>query len=632
MKIKLKVIPVILLLLVCLTGVFFTACSSGENSDQYNNSEKTEIIDNNGENTNPKDDEKPQEPDLIFTGIYFSDAVYTYDGNEKELLVTGDLPENATVTYKQNKGTTAGEYNASATISAKGYADLSLSAKLTIEKADYDMSNVKWEYSAPFIFDGSEKSVVITGLPDGVTVQTYINNKFKDVGTYVASVTLNYDAENYNAISIENLSWQILDNVSGLAGRILKNLVKVPDIWSFFPESLAIENIAYSASTNIDYSSFVEVSSLPQKIIGKQMNVVLDFMLTVETALDYVKQVYGYLNVIEDLFQTYINANPLNFVHYENSAANGKLNFAITLSEDDYFMHVSFASIALELAFLHEKNICYGRIQLTDSTALKYEISDDSVTVAYDVFDIVLTELHFERKNNLITGFLYEYLGTETKNIKTSALIINDGNYTTIISDKRELDDLAIEGYMEVYRNSNGKLIGTEARETIKSIKYETSWFNLWDIPNIKNIKAENSINGINLNTFYINDSGDPIKTKLVGGLSLKTASRRFDIEMKDMFVYVLNPESGKLSKEKIQIPMLFVQNDFLSSFSDDFYSVNKDRGATKNTAITLSLKDSAYLFSEYNSLIDAYLQIKANITYQLIKEYVSKPLYNQIG
>ena len=44
------------------------------------------------------------------------------------------------------------------------------------EKSNYDMSGVEWDYTAAFTYDGTEKSVSLTGLPAGVTVKEYSGN------------------------------------------------------------------------------------------------------------------------------------------------------------------------------------------------------------------------------------------------------------------------------------------------------------------------------------------------------------------------------------------------------------------------------------------------------------------------
>ena len=54
-----------------------------------------------------------------------------------------------------------------------------------------------------------KKTVLVTGLPSGVSVNQYTNNVKTNAGEYTASVTLDYDTDNYNEISIEDLIWKI---------------------------------------------------------------------------------------------------------------------------------------------------------------------------------------------------------------------------------------------------------------------------------------------------------------------------------------------------------------------------------------------------------------------------------------
>src|SRR5574344_710249 len=142
-------------------------------------------------------------------GITYTSVSYCFDNTEKELLITGSLPDGVSVEYSNNKGTNAGTYNAQAVMSGEGYKTKTLSATLTITKATYDMLNAKWDYTSAYTYDGSEKSVVITGLPSGVTVNQYSNNAKTNAGSYVATASLSFDQTNYNASSIGNCSWKI---------------------------------------------------------------------------------------------------------------------------------------------------------------------------------------------------------------------------------------------------------------------------------------------------------------------------------------------------------------------------------------------------------------------------------------
>lgn len=632
-----------------------------------------------------------------FTDIVFEDMTVDYDGHEHEIVIGGKLPEGADVAYENNKATNSGEYTAKATITAKGYETLTLTAKLkinkinydmsnarwdyedeftyngtehkveiiglpqgvtaqytnnkntnagsytatarlvydeqnynaismpslnwTIKKADYDMSNVKWTYTDPFACDGQEKVVLVEGLPEGVTVSGYQNNRKTEAGTYTATAILNYDKQNYNEPSIDECVWRILPDVSEIASNVLSSLMQMPDPWGFLPESFALENKAYSGNTAIDFTDFIDVASLPKVAMGKQMNVVYSTLIYSDNALSYLRYVYGSLNAIANLYQDYINSNRDNYASYEKQTEN--FTFKIVLDDSDYNMYISYQSVAIELSYIPATKMCYGRIQLSDSNVVKYEMSEDELTIAVNIVGLSLTKLHFEREEDIISGYLYEYFGTEKTNIKTSALIKVDENYTSIISNKRETDDLNIEGYMEVYDNITGNLIGAEVRETISKIKYETSWFNIWDVSNINKIKVLDEQNTLNADTIYINGSADPIKTKLVGGLDKKMASRRFDIEMKVMYLYTYDKVENKYEKVEISLPMLFVQNEFISTFAADFYEKNSDSGAVGPTDIVLNDNDKSYMFGEYTALIDEYLAVKEQVTYQSIIEYL---------
>lgn len=155
------------------------------------------------------DDDKTKTTLKNFTGITMTSISVDYDGTEKEIKISGTLPSDATVSYTNNKGTNAGTYNATALVKGEGYNDLSLSATLTINKINYDTTNVKWDYTEAFTYDGTEKQVLLTNLPNGVTVESYSNNKKTNAGNYTASATFNYDKTNYNTPNIQNLTWEI---------------------------------------------------------------------------------------------------------------------------------------------------------------------------------------------------------------------------------------------------------------------------------------------------------------------------------------------------------------------------------------------------------------------------------------
>jgi hypothetical protein len=80
-------------------------------------------------------------------------------------------------------------------------------------------------------------------------------------------------------------------------------------------------------------------------------------------------------------------------------------------------------------------------------------------------------------------------------------------------------------------------MCGYEVSETLASIQYNTLWFDLNDIFGINSIKYVPK-NGDVPAKIYINGASKVWETMKVGGLSFKTASRRFDIEFRTQYVY----------------------------------------------------------------------------------------------
>lgn len=150
-------------------------------------------------------------------GISFDDKIVTYNGSEQQVLISGDLLDILEVDYTNNKATNAGTYNATAVITSKDSnykGSVTLTATLTINKANYDMSNISFA-DKTITFDGNEHKVTITGtLPEGVTV-SYTNNKGTSAGTYNATAIFAGDTTNYNAI--ENMTATLVINAKELS-------------------------------------------------------------------------------------------------------------------------------------------------------------------------------------------------------------------------------------------------------------------------------------------------------------------------------------------------------------------------------------------------------------------------------
>lgn len=142
------------------------------------------------------------------------EAPFTFDGEEKHVELTG-LPDTVTVSYSDNRAMNAGEYEAMATVAAKDPANYETPAPVSgcwwhIEKASYDMSQVRWDYDEEFVYNGKEKSVRLMGLPEGVRVESYAGSRGIEAGGYTAEAKLRYrHKENFEEPVVPELRWRI---------------------------------------------------------------------------------------------------------------------------------------------------------------------------------------------------------------------------------------------------------------------------------------------------------------------------------------------------------------------------------------------------------------------------------------
>jgi hypothetical protein len=136
---------------------------------------------------------------------------FIYDGSVKSVELAG-IPSTLTVSYSGNSAEEVGKYSAHADLIPIDPANYNVplinDCQWEILKADYDMSDARWVGDLQYVYDGSEKSIVLTGLPAGVTPE-YVNNSAVDAGTYTAKARLNYDSHNYHRPYVDDQVWCI---------------------------------------------------------------------------------------------------------------------------------------------------------------------------------------------------------------------------------------------------------------------------------------------------------------------------------------------------------------------------------------------------------------------------------------
>ena len=97
-----------------------------------------------------------------------------------------------------------------------------------ILKADYDVGRILWS-TGSFVYDGGEKSVFITGLPEGVSLLEYRGNVATGAGKYTAEAVVSYDVRNYNPPNIPAFFWEIERASYDMSGAFWEGLSAVYD-------------------------------------------------------------------------------------------------------------------------------------------------------------------------------------------------------------------------------------------------------------------------------------------------------------------------------------------------------------------------------------------------------------------
>ena len=196
------------------------------------------------------------------------DGPYVFSGDLYRFSLS-NLPHGITPVFIQHEATQAGIYQASVSFE---YDTINFNTP-TVEsitweilKATYDMSNVSWDYVGPFIYTGNVHTVLLTGLPQGVTPE-YQSNLALNAGRYRASVVFTYDNANYETPTFDSLAWEVtqaeynLSQVTWNTETFIFNgtiqqvyLTNLPSgITALYQNAQASEAGIYTASVTFDY-------------------------------------------------------------------------------------------------------------------------------------------------------------------------------------------------------------------------------------------------------------------------------------------------------------------------------------------------------------------------------------------
>ncbi len=481
--------------------------------------------------------------------------------------------------------------------------------------------------------DGYHLPTVSGTLPAGAVTSWYVDNELsingvKAEGTYEIKVVISCDG--YEPL-ILTTSFTITPNFSDMALRVINAFGSVPDPWSFLPEGFDISNTTVTSSQIVDYSQWVNVEDIPTNYIGKQMNVVYGVLNTCDKALKPVNTVYAALGTIQTAYQTFLNDNPDNYAVFEDTT--GVFQYKIELDGGYYALSTSVSGVEVAL-FGDTENETYGaRIQLGDGNVLKYEISGADLRIAWDVSGVASTMIDFTRTGETVKGYIWEYLGVGSLMTSSSTLLEVGDTYTTVVGTKGDFIPSSNGRNCEVYENATGKFVGSEVSEVVTApvigtqYVFDTAWYTLHDVSGITTIRrdlneGESVANGMNADTIYLNGNAQAISTTLKGGLSATAFSRRYDIEFKEVCAYIYDSETEEYTKTEFVVPMVFIQESYVSSFEEDFATSN-----SITVDLTTSSNVQTVVYNGYHTLVNEYttMTTETPITQEDITSFCAK-------
>lgn len=393
------------------------------------------------------------------------------------------------------------------------------------------------------------------------------------------------------------------------------------DPYSYIPETMRPASAVTDRSDlELSFADFRSVSSIPTGGFGEQWHMITDNLNQSMRFFRILQGIEGVTVTSVSTFNNWFDQNPADTAHH--SFKDGIYN--VTVDYDGTFMQYVldytasvpvFGEQSVQIAMsmnmqTREKSV---RMQVGEANALTYAVGTDSYSFAICYLG-VRTAYFTVRKNadGTVTGQINEHLTVSGVGTHSSADFYIDGDYVSAVGNKAD-GLIGFTGYIsELYDATTGRMLGYEVRETLSKIRYDTLWFNLSDVSGLQSVKYQEKTDDADA-AFFVNGRSDEFATKR------KITSRRYDIEMRTQYFYVLSEDGESYEEIAIQIPMLFVQEENLDTLTEDI--------AEKNKGLTLQVDtDSptlAKIRSDYATLVDAFIEHKDAMDEEAIKKII---------
>lgn len=396
--------------------------------------------------------------------------------------------------------------------------------------------------------------------------------------------------------------------------------------YSYIPEKMQPSGALVAQKPNEDYSNFVSVSAIANGF-GEQWHMITDNLNESMNFFNVLQSVEGVTATSVAIFNNWFDKNPSDTAHH--SFLNG--DYQVTVDYDGVLMQfvldyaVAGQSIQIAMAMNMQSRDKTVRIQLGDANALTYTVSTNSYAFAIKYLGVRTAYFKVQKNaDGTVTGQINEHLTVSGKGTHSSADFIITADYVSAVGNKAS-GIPGFTGYInELYDTATGKLLGYEVRETLKSITYNTLWFNLSDVEGFNSVKYREKTDSEDA-AFFLNGSAKEWENKLVGGIlspkNPKALSRRYDIEMRTQYFYVLADDGSGYKEVAVKVPMLFVQEEQLDTLTTDV--------AEKNSGLTLRVDTNApslkKIREDYATLIDAFIEHKNAMTEEEIRKMIGE-------
>lgn len=398
---------------------------------------------------------------------------------------------------------------------------------------------------------------------------------------------------------------------------------------SVIPETMLPEyadNQITLDSAVTDYSQSVAISKIPRSGVGEQWNMIIENIEQSQIFFNSLSVIDGLVTVSVAEFNNYLNSSTGN--NALHNFVSDKYSVTIKCNQNVIYYILEYTanlpklgeqSVQIALCMDMSSQVKNVRIQLGDSNALAYKITDNGYSFALKLLGVRKSYFEVEQtqKGNYV-GHVYEYITVSSKEIASIADFYITEDYVTVVGDKADGMAVFDGSICELYSANTGRMLAYEVNEAKASINYDTLWFNLYDVDGLEFIKDANA--GTDKDPeFYLNGSSEKWENKKVGGLSLDVAfSRRYDIEYRTQYFYYYDAESETVKKIALEVPMLFVQEDNYETLAADIKSKNKI-----DVSISLSEKHVDKLIAEYDGKISKLYENKEQYTSEMIVKYI---------